>query len=149
MLERIATYNLSESLLWNGALDEALRLARRSLSLQRGHGEGAIQFDQLLIARIYAARGDRSELAELLAELGTAELSDADRQLVTALGCVDPSTPVDVWTRCLVDADSLGIDLQLELAFLAGRAGKLQGEVGDRLRKRAAEHPIWSRRAGF
>ncbi|MGN6105089.1 MAG: protein kinase domain-containing protein, partial [Kofleriaceae bacterium] len=51
-LERIATYNRAESLLWAGALDAALPLARRSLSIQRGHGEGAAQWDLLLVARI-------------------------------------------------------------------------------------------------
>ena len=46
-VERIATYNLGEALLWQGSLDEALQLARRSEALQLGHGEGAAKLDQL------------------------------------------------------------------------------------------------------
>jgi tetratricopeptide (TPR) repeat protein len=147
MLERIATYNLAESLLWNGPLDEALQLARRSLSLQRGHGEGAVHFDQLLLARILAARGDRAELAALLAVLDAAELSPSDRVIVGALYCVSEHASLERWGEALVHAESLGVDNRLELAHLAARDGRLSPVLSSAMRDLASSHPIWSRRA--
>ncbi|MEO8700648.1 MAG: protein kinase [Kofleriaceae bacterium] len=149
MLERIATYNLAESLLWNGPLDEALQRARRSLSLQSSHGEGAAHFDQLLVARILAARGERDELSRLLAILDAAELSDSDRVIVKVLHCANAGSSMDVWTAALTATSELGVDNRLELAHLAVRAGTLAPELARSMRDLATSHPIWSRRSEF
>jgi len=146
-LERIATYNLAESLLWHGAHDEALRLAQRSVTLQRAHGEGAAHFDQLLVARILAARGARGELAAILDQLAGAELADHERAVVGVLRCVADGAPPAAWAEALAAARDLAIDNQLELAHLARAAGALPADRAAELRAIAAAHPIWRRRA--
>ncbi len=146
-LERIGTYNLAESLLWHGGFDEALQLARRSLQLQRGHGEGALQWDQLLIARILAARGDLDELAELVPVLDAADLGPADRALVRVLRCVMQRASANEWTAALLAAhDLVTPDNRLELAHLALRAGALSADAHITYAELARNHPLWSRR---
>src|SRR5690606_10968381 len=99
--ERIATYNLAEALLWQGEHDEALQLARRSETLQLAHGEGAAKLDQLLIARILAALGQRDELAAVLAALESAKLTPDEAALLEVLRCARDEAPVENWLRAL------------------------------------------------
>ena len=146
MLERIATYNLAESLLWHCAYDEALRLAQRSVALQRAHGEGAPHFDQLLVARILAAQRAHRELAAVLRELEVATLARHEIILVTALRCAADRAPPERWASALAAARELAIDNQLELAHLARDAGALPAALAAELRPAAAAHPIWCRR---
>jgi len=153
-LERIATHNLAEQRLWQGALDEALSLARRGLSLQRGHGEGATWVDQLLLARILTARGDHSEARGLIAEIGKHEIGEDNRLIVGVLrSCVEPrSSHVsgDVSGDWLSRADAvLSDDVRLELALLAFRNHTLPSEKLGEIRALADRHPVWSRRRAF
>jgi tetratricopeptide (TPR) repeat protein len=147
-LERIGTYNLAEDRLWQGSLEEALHLARRSLAIQRGHGEGTERWDQLLVARILAAFGDRAgELASLLDVLEAGELDPGDRAMVRVLRCAAGDHAADEWRNALDDGDSiLPLDRRLELAHLAIRRGMLPAERRDQVRELATRHPIWLRR---
>src|SRR5215813_5539721 len=95
--ERLATHNLAEYLLWRGQLGEAVALARRGLSLQRGHGESATALDELLLARILAARGETAESRELLARLSAGDLSSEDCIVVELLRCYLDDAQADQW----------------------------------------------------
>lgn len=136
-VERIATYNLGEALLWQGALDEALRLARRSESLQLGHGEGAAKLDQLLIARVLAARGDTAELANTLHVLSTQTLSPNEQAVFDIL-------TGGHWDH-LFRSEDLTVENRLELGQLALRAGVLDAERRQELAALQAAHPLWSK----
>jgi len=145
-LERIATHNLAEDWLWQGALDEALQLARRGLAIQRGHGEGDDNLDLLLLARVLAARDDREELATMLSLLVVDHLSDADRRVLAVLGCVRDRAGHDAWQVALAGITELPSDLRLELAHLALREGHLEPPLRAELHEVASKHPIWARR---
>lgn len=145
-LERMATYNLAEARLWHGSLDEALRLARRSEAVQRAHGEGAALFDQMLIARILAARGDDAELGMMLNVLSRTPLGTADHVLVDVLGCAARHASAAEWHLALSAAErELGDDLKLELAHLASRRGQLADPHRAAAAALALAHPIWVR----
>ena len=149
-LERIATHNLAEQRLWQGALDEASNLARRGLSLQRGHGEGPTWADELLLARILAARGDVAETAALLAEISRHDIGDDNRVIVGVLECCLGSRGAEVWVDRLAGADAaLSEDVRLELASLAQRYGALPPDKLADIRALASRHPVWSRRDAF
>ena len=146
-MERAATYNLAEDRFWQGAYAEALVLARRSLALQRMHGESGERLDRLLIARILAALGDREPLAEALAAVPTAASSPAERGLVAVLRCVAERAPAEIWRQRLEAVDSLlDDDVRIELGFLAARYGALDAARRTEVRAAATRHPIWSRR---
>jgi tetratricopeptide (TPR) repeat protein len=150
-LERTAAHNLAEQRLWQGAFDEATNLARRALSLQRGHGEGPTWLDELLLARILAARGELGETAALLAQI-PGEIGDDNRVIVGALACciAPPGSAAPAWERWLARADAeLSEDLRLELAALAHRAHAVPPDKLAELRALASRHPVWSRRRAF
>jgi tetratricopeptide (TPR) repeat protein len=136
-VERIATYNLGEALLWQGSLDEALRLARRSESLQLGHGEGAAKLDQLLIARVLAARGDTGDLANILQELSNQALSPNEQAVFDILSG-------GRWED-LLRSEHLTVENKLELGQLALRAGVLDEERRQELAALQLAHPLWSK----
>jgi tetratricopeptide (TPR) repeat protein len=136
-VERIATYNLGEALLWQGQLDEALRLARRSESLQLGHGEGAAKLDQLLIARVLAARGDTADLAHILQILANQALSPNEQAVFDILRG-------DRWED-LLRSEHLSVENKLELGQLALRAGVLDEERRQELAALQAAHPLWAK----
>jgi eukaryotic-like serine/threonine-protein kinase len=122
-VERNATHNLAEDRLWQGALDEAERLARRCLSLQRGHGEGSTAVDELLLARIMAAKGDLTETRSLVTKLIASDLAGAERIMVELLRCYVERAPPAEWAVWLDRANlALGDELRLEFALLAQRA---------------------------
>ncbi len=146
MLERIATYNLAEDRLWQGSVDESLQLAQRSLAIQRGYGEGSIAFDQLLIARVLAARGDVAELETLVSALQTADLSPSDQLVLDVLRCVSERRDFQHWQPALLAAQSLSSDMRLELAHVALLNKALAPELRSDLRALATQHPIWSTR---
>ncbi|MBS1119733.1 MAG: serine/threonine protein kinase [Deltaproteobacteria bacterium] len=146
-LERIVTYNLAEDRLWQGAFDEALQLARRCLAIQRGHGEGSVAFDQLLLARVLAARGDRDELGRVIESLRAAELSESDRLVVDVLSCACEDRTFDHWQLALLAAQRLAADVRIELAHLALASGVLPEPLRGELRELATRHPIWARRS--
>ncbi|MDX2092189.1 MAG: protein kinase [Kofleriaceae bacterium] len=146
-IERAATYNLAESLLWNGSLDDALKLAQRSRAIQRAHGEGADHFDVMLIGRILAARGEREPLQALLPQLEASELSPSDDAILGVLRCVATDAAIEAWLAALVTADSvLGPENRLELGLLAWRAARLPPDRLELLRGLAADRPTWARR---
>jgi tetratricopeptide (TPR) repeat protein len=147
--ERIATYNLAEALLWQGVYDEALQLARRSESLQLAHGEGAAKFDQLLIARILAARGESDELGHVLAGLAEASLSPGEQAMLAILCCARDRASEADWIRALdAGKDVLTIENKLELLHLAARHGVLPAGKLEELRALQASHPLWSKLPG-
>jgi tetratricopeptide (TPR) repeat protein len=149
-LERIATHNLAEQRLWQGALDEAANLARRGLSLQRGHGEGPTWADELLLARILAARGDVAETRALIAAISKHDIGDDNRVIVGVLECCLAPVAPDVWRDRLAVADAVvSEDVRLELASLAQRYAALPPEKLADVRALASRHPVWSRRHAF
>jgi len=149
-LERIATHNLAEQRLWQGALDEAANLARRGLSLQRGHGEGPTWADELLLARILAARGDVAETGSLVAGIATQDIGDDNRVIVGVLECCVAPSPPALWLDRLAIADAvLSEDVRLELASLAHRYIALPADKLAAVRALAGRHPVWSRRDAF
>jgi len=154
-LERIATHNLAEHRLWEGLLDEAAQFARRGLSIQRGHGEGAVWPDLLLLARVLAARNDVVALRPLLAELRALELGDSTRVVTRVLECVATSASTAEWIDRLNEANAaLGDQVAsenawLELATLANNHQMLPDELLQKVRGLAIKNPIWSRRHVF
>jgi len=124
-IERAATYNLAEDLLWQGKLDEALQLARRCLRLQQGHGEGTTALDLMLIARILAAKGEHAELSAVLAQLDVASLSAEEQLVHRALVAAAWRAGQEPWRALLADSAALSVTSRLELALLAARAGQL------------------------
>jgi eukaryotic-like serine/threonine-protein kinase len=149
-LERIATYNLSEDLLWAGALDEALRLAHRCLSLQLGHGEGSTWPDLLLVARIHAARRATAELVNVLVQLEGVELGPSDALVTEALRHVAEGVEPAHWQRLLERAESILNENQwLEIATLAATANAIDEKIRASIETMARKSPIWSRRRDF
>jgi eukaryotic-like serine/threonine-protein kinase len=149
-LERIATHNLAEQRLWQGAIDEATNLARRGLSLQRGHGEGSTWADELLLARTLAARGEVAETRALVAEVARHDIGDDNRVIVGVLECCVAATGPEAWPRWLARAEAeLSEDVRLELAALAQRHGALPADQLAAVRALASRHPVWSRRHAF
>jgi tetratricopeptide (TPR) repeat protein len=149
-LERNATHNLAEQWLWQGALDEAANLARRSLSLQRGHGEGSTWVDELLLARILAARGDLDETCALIASVARHDVGDDNRVILGVLACCAQPSPPERWADWLARADTLlNDDVRLELAVLAHGHGALPDHKLAEVRGLALRHPVWSRRRAF
>jgi eukaryotic-like serine/threonine-protein kinase len=148
-IERAATYNLAEDLLWQGQLDEALQLARRSLRLQQGHGEGTTSPDLMLIARILAAKGERVELAGVLAQLEQLDLASlgAEELIVhRALVATAQREGGATWSALLADSAGLPISSRLEIALLAARGGQLTGPARDAAIALARDNPLFVRR---
>jgi tetratricopeptide (TPR) repeat protein len=149
-LERMACHNLAEQRLWQGALDEAINLARRGLSVQRGHGESLTWIDELLLARILAARGDLEEARALLDEISKHEVGEANRVIIGVIGCCFAPDSPGAWAEWLAKADALlSEEVRLELALLAQRHGTLPSEKLAEVRTLAGRHPVWSRRNAF
>jgi tetratricopeptide (TPR) repeat protein len=149
-LERMACHNLAEQRLWQGALDEAANLARRGLALQRGHGESLTWLDELLLARILAARGDLAETRALLADVSRHDIGEDNRVVVGILECYLAPAPAEAWAGWLARADAvLSDDVRLELAELAQRRRALPSDKLAAIRALAGRHPVWSRRRAF
>jgi tetratricopeptide (TPR) repeat protein len=142
-LERAATHNLAEALLWRGQLDEALRLARRSLWLQQGHGEGATTPDLMLISRILAAQGQLVLLGALLQQIEEAGLGPEEqivhRALVAAARRADQAT----WTELIADSARIALPLRIEIALLAARCGRLEGLQRDEAIALVRKNPLF------
>jgi eukaryotic-like serine/threonine-protein kinase len=149
-LERMACHNLAEQRLWQGAFDEAANLARRGLSVQRGHGESLTWVDELLLARILAARGDLGEAGALLAEISKQDIGEGNLVVVGVLQCCVTAATPDAWAAWLARADAvLSEDVRLELAALAQRNHALPAEKLAGVRSLAERHSVWSRRHAF
>jgi hypothetical protein len=137
-LERIGTHNLAEELLWEGALDEALPMARRCYAIQRAHGEATTIPDRMLLSRVLAARGDDAELAEVLNTLAADPLSAEDAVVVACLR--------GHWQVLAEQGELLPPPIRIEVAHLAVRAGRLDAAIRGTIRELARTHPIWQRR---
>jgi eukaryotic-like serine/threonine-protein kinase len=151
-LERTATHNLAEQQLWQGALDEAVNLARRGLSLQRGHGEGDAWVDELLLARVLAARGELEEVRGLLAGLDGRDLGEDVRTIAGTLACCLAPEASGAWAEWLARADEVledNEDVRLELAALAHLHHALSPEQLAAARAASRRHPMWRRREVF
>jgi len=158
MLERGPTHNLA-ALLHASAedLDEAERLARRSLDLQRRYGEHSVADDGLLLCRILYASGriDEAEraLSDLAARHRRAEQRPAVALLWEAVDAVRADAGADTW-RALLDrgAGLLAGGEQLEILYWWGVAAVRAGDrdAAAQVRSLAAPlldtWPVWHRR---
>jgi hypothetical protein len=145
--ERVATHNLAETKLWRGHLDDALLLARRGLALQ-SHAEGSTRPDRLLLARVLAARGDRTELDDMLAAFAAeADLGDDDRAVVAVLRALAAGDRPGL-AAAIGGTDQLYTGLRLELGVLAARAGGLDPDQRVALLELARADSLWSARVG-
>ncbi len=150
-IERAATYNLAEDRLWQGHLDEALRLGRRSLALQTSHGEGTTRLDELLLARIFAALDQRPDLEATLASLAAYELDEDEAMICEVLRGVlhrDAAEVDRAIARDVGRAQPLATPTRLELMHLAAKHGLLTAARRDVALELGAGDPIWSRRLG-
>lgn len=147
-MERIATHNLAEHLLWAGQLDEAIQLARRGLALQQRVGEGTTSIDRLLLARTLAARGELDELREVLGTFVTderaGEAEAAGDKTIEVLRAIATGADSVGWSAALQGTED--VYLKLELWQLAARHGRLSDELRVTAREHAAKDPVWARR---
>ena len=145
-LERVSTWNLAEDRLWQGSLDESLQLARRSLALQAAHGQSGTLPDRMLLARILAARGDRSELPALVEELSAEEIEGPERAMLDLLAASTTDAPPARWAELLAQIDTLEPGARLELLHLAARHHALRDEDRAQLGELVERAPIWAAR---
>lgn len=146
-LERAATHNLAEHMLWEGKTDDALLLARRGFALQSSGGEGTTHPDRMLLARVLAAAGDREELSEILATFATDQLGDDDKATLPVLQAIAGGD------RAALEAAILGTDgvfaqMRLELGALAAKHGALPTDLRTQLVELAHTDPVWKGRIG-
>ena len=152
VVERSVVHNLSEQMLWEGKLDEALQLARRGLSLQSRAAEGGTGLDRLLLARVLAARGELIELREVLATFSgelTETMGDNDlagAKTLEVLHALANNGSTDVWEKALEGTEPVFLQLRLELWILAARHGRLSDTRTEIARELAAADPLWKRR---
>ena len=147
-IERAATYNLGEDRLWQGALDEALRLARRSFALQAAHGEGGDTLpDRMLLARVHAARGEHDEVRELLAGFAGEEFEDADEAFLGILTASLVATPRHVWEALLARTAGTDPATRLEQHHLLSRQYAPTDAERALVKDLLAAAPIWAPRA--
>ena len=140
-LEHRGTYDLAEHRLWQGALDEALQLAQRSVALQASDTRA----DRILLARVLAARSDVPELLAVLAGFERDELSSDDRTIIAlAKASTDESAYWDPLLDALADMPT---PLRLELHHLAAQYDKLSDERRHAIADLLTSDPIWSARA--
>lgn len=145
-LERAATWNLAEDRLWQGALEEALRLARRSLALQSGHGDGNTIPDRMLVARVLAARSEYAELHGLLGTLRAEGFEGADLAMIELLESAMVDAPKARWHELLAQIGTLEAGTQLELFHLAAQHHCLHDEARGAIAALVASAPIWGPR---
>jgi tetratricopeptide (TPR) repeat protein len=149
VVERSVVHNLSEQMLWEGKLDEALQLARRGLALQSRAAEGGTGLDRLLLARVLAARGDLIELREVLASFSGETMGDNDlagAKTLEVLHALASNGSADVWEKALDGTEPVFVQLRLELWILAARHRRLSDTRTVIARELAAADPLWKRR---
>jgi tetratricopeptide (TPR) repeat protein len=146
-LERIATYNLAEDLLWRGELDEALALARRCLAIQIAHGEGSTRPDRLLLARLLAAAGLDDELEGVLATFDREDLADDEIATLRVLRAACAPDDSGQWEGVFDAIETLPPSQRLELIHVMSKHDQLSPAQRDAARALAAENPFWSVRA--
>ncbi|MBL0213837.1 MAG: protein kinase [Myxococcales bacterium] len=144
--ERVSAHNLAEQLLWRGQLDEALPLARRGLALQSKTGEGSTGPDRMLLARILAARGDRAELALVLATFANEETSGDEGAVLGVLRIIAGDRAAPMWDIALAATDLVFVQLRLEVWQLAASHHALDEDRRTQARALAAADPVWRHR---
>jgi|GEM_PF-2971193 len=149
VVERSVVHNLSEQMLWEGKLDEALQLARRGLSLQSRAAEGGTGLDRLLLARVLAARDELIELRQVLSTFSGETLGDNDlagAKTLEVLHALASGGSADVWEKALDGTEPVFLQLRLELWILAARHRRLSDTRTKLARDLAAADPLWKRR---
>lgn len=116
-IERVASHNLAQYLLWLGRIDEAETLARRAVTLARLRlGTGAPPADALLLARVAVAKGERTSARALLGQVGDRSLNPSEalqRDVVRAWLGDSP------WRLVLAEREGVVPDELLDAALLA------------------------------
>ncbi|HEY0253319.1 MAG TPA: hypothetical protein VGC41_17415, partial [Kofleriaceae bacterium] len=146
-LERVGTYNLAEDRLWQGALDEALLLARRSLALQAAQGESSTKWDRILLARVLAAKHDIVELVELVHSFTRDELAPDEETVIGLIVASSTQTPAEEWDNLLDQTTDMPGGQRLELLHLAATRGQLGEKFRSTVADLIASNPIWAPRA--
>ncbi len=116
-IERVASLNLAQYLLWQGRFAEAEPLAQRAASLaQLRLGSRAPPTDCLLLARLALARGDWGEARARLAEVDARSLnpSDALQQAV-----VRAWVGAEPWVEVLAEREGVVPEELLDAALVA------------------------------
>ena len=120
-IERVASHNLAQYLLWLGRVAESEALARRAVALAKLRlGEAAPAADALLLARVAVEKGDAAEARALVNSVGPRSLNPSEalqRDVVLAWLGEGP------WAAVLVARDGVVPDELLDAARLAARAG--------------------------
>jgi len=143
--ERGATYNLAEDRLWQGDLEDALRLSRRSAALAEAHGEANAGVYILLLARVLAARGADAELQGVVERLARFELAEEDRRVLEVLKAVIAGSD-EAWNAALVEIDKLQPSLRIEMMKLASNHRRLSATQLEEAAGLARKSAIWARR---
>lgn len=149
-LERGSTINLAELLYWRGSFDEALPLARRSLSLQRRFMEPS-PLDALLLARIEAARGQLDAAAHELAGLDAPLVGASAMQRVMLGLVIARSNDRAAWEDVIAAArETTSLYELVEALWFAARTAAQSDDAAAARhwiqRGRALGHPSWSHR---
>ncbi|MEO8552269.1 MAG: hypothetical protein ABI678_19970, partial [Kofleriaceae bacterium] len=145
-LERAGTYNLAEDRLWQGAHDEALQLARRSVAIQASAGDST-RWDRILLARVLAAAGDTGELRDVLATLVPEDLAADERTVVDLLTAAADEADAARWDQLLALTLEMTGAQRLELLHLAAQHGHLGATFRGSVADLVAGNPIWAPRA--
>ena len=144
-LERVGTYNLAEDRLWQGALAEALQLARRSVAIQISAGDST-RWDRILLGRVLAARGDTGELRDVLASLAPEDLAPDERTVVELLTAAAGEADAARWDELLARTLEMTGAQRLELLHLAAKHGRLGAAFRGSVAELVAGNLIWAPR---
>jgi tetratricopeptide (TPR) repeat protein len=143
ILERAASYNLAEELLWRNQLEKSFDLAQQSFSLQERYGVLTAIPDLLLCLRIAAARNDRKWVECRIVEVPTKNLRPVDECFRAALvAWLDPSA--EAWSKVLRDADRvLDSEQAIEVGWLALNTRTLDAATKKAFYDRIRNAPVW------
>jgi hypothetical protein len=143
--ERSATHNLAENKVWEGDLEGALLHARRSFSLAQGQGELTTGIDRMLLARIFAARGDLDSLASMLESIRLSELADDELRMLEVLRSIGSDDELR-WKQAVDGVELLPSSQRIEMLKLAARHGRLSDDRRQEVAALRRSNVIWARR---
>jgi eukaryotic-like serine/threonine-protein kinase len=143
ILERAASYNLAEELLWRNQLERSFDLAQQSFSLQERYGLRTAIPDLLLCLRIAAVRNDRKWVESRIVEVPTEDLSPVDQCFRAALvAWLHPSA--EAWRGVLLEADRvLDSEQAIEVGWLALNTRTLDAVTKKAFYDRLRSAPVW------
>ncbi len=132
-VERIASHNLAELLLWLGRYDEASAAAERSRELEGRVMANRTPVDALLVARIRCARGELDEARALLAWIDAAftgeQVDPTQRPLLEMVRLVCRGGDAAAWEAVVEVAARVSLlDERLEIVAAAAGALLARGE---------------------